>query len=32
MNMSLSKSKEIVEDRKAWHDTVHGHKQLDATE
>ena len=29
--MSLSKLQEIVKNRKAWHATVHGYKELDTT-
>ena len=32
MNMSLSKFREIVEDREAWRAAVHGVAQLDTTE
>ena len=33
MEMSLSKHKEIVKDREAWHAAIHGgHKESDTTE
>ena len=33
MGMSLSKFRELVMDREAWHAVVHGgHKELDTTE
>ena len=32
MDMSLSKLKEMVKDRGAWHATVHGVTELDMTE
>ena len=33
MNMSLSKLRELVMDREAWHTAVHeGHKELDMAE
>ena len=28
MNMSLNKLREMVKDREAWHDTVHGVKRV----
>ena len=30
-DMSLSKPRELVMDRKAWHAAVHGRKKLDMT-
>ena len=32
MNMSLSKLREMVKDREAWHAAVHGGTELDTTE
>ena len=32
MDMSLSKLREIVKDREAWHAVVHGHKESNTTE
>ena len=32
MDMSLSKFREIVKDREAWHATVHGNAESDMTE
>ena len=32
MDMTLSKLRELVTDRKAWHAAVHGLAELDATE
>ena len=32
MDMSLSKLREIVKDREAWHAVVHGHKESNPTE
>ena len=32
MNMSLSKLREMVKDREAWHAAVHGDTELDTTE
>ena len=32
MNMSLSKLRELVKDREAWHATIHGVAELDMTE
>ena len=32
MDMSLSKLQELVMDRKAWHASIHGVTELDATE
>ena len=32
MDMSLSRLREVVGDREAWHDAVHGVAELDMTE
>ena len=32
MNMGLSKLRELVKDREAWHATIHGVAELDMTE
>ena len=32
MNMSLSELRELVMDREAWHDAIHGVTELDMTE